>query len=40
MSIVLRDLVANQKRNFELLDRLCAGQTTQEMFDRLNLPGF
>jgi hypothetical protein len=41
MSLVLRDLVANnQKKNFEPLDRLCAGQTTQEMFDRLNLSGF
>lgn len=41
MSLVLRDLVANnQKKIFELLDRLCAGQTTQEMFDRLNLSGF
>ncbi len=30
----------NQKRYFELFDRLCAGQILQEMFDRLKPPGF
>ncbi len=30
----------NQKRYFELFDRLCAGQISQEMFDRLKPPGF
>ena len=30
----------NQNRYFELFDRLCAGQISQEMFDRLKPPGF
>ncbi len=30
----------NQKTYFELFDRLCAGQISQDMFDRLKHPGF